>query len=185
VKPGSFQEKILIGKLRLKDKTAFEQLYDLYIDKIYRFIYFKVSNVSDAEDLTSQTFLKIWQLVLEGKIKGGQSFQAFLYKVARNIVIDSYRISRKREGTVSLDEAMNIADAHTVEQEVGEKMEKEEIEARLKKLKREYQEVIILHYLNELSIKEIADILDKKKGNIRVMIHRALKALKDENLNLE
>ncbi len=182
MKPGSLKEKILIGKLRLKDKEAFSELYDLYIDKIYRFIYFKVSNRADAEDLTSQTFLKIWQLALEGKIRLGESFQAFLYQVARNIVIDSYRYRKKTAGTVSIDDAVNVIDgAKTAEEQIAQNQENQEIKARLKKLKREYQEVIILHYLNELSIKEIADILSKKKGSVRVTLHRALKALKESS----
>jgi len=181
VKPGSFQEKILIGKLKLKDKEAFGELYDLYLDKIYRFVYFKVSSVPEAEDLTSQIFLKIWQLSLEGKIKVGQSFQAFLYKIARNIVIDYYRSSRNKVQSVSLDQVAEITDDKVVnqEQEMEREIEKEDLEKKLKKLKSEYQEIIILHYLNELSIKEIADILNKKKGNVRVILHRALKALKE------
>ncbi|MFA5318538.1 MAG: RNA polymerase sigma factor [Patescibacteria group bacterium] len=181
VKPGSFQEKILIGKLKLKDKEAFSKIYDLYLDKIYRFVYFKVSSVPEAEDLTSQIFLKIWQLSLEDKIKTEKSFQAFLYKVARNTVIDYYRDSRNRKQTIPLEEAANTPDEKTAAQDrdMDRKIEKEELAEKIKKLKSEYQEIIILHYLNELSIKEIADILKKRKGNVRVMLHRALKALKE------
>ena len=181
VKPGSFQERILIRKLKLKDKEAFAELYDLYLDKIYRFVYFKVSNISEAEDLTSQIFLKVWQLTLEGKIKTELSFQSFLYKVARNIVIDYYRSSKNKLQPVSLDEAIDIPDTKIISQEqaVEKEIDKKEIEKKLKKLKSEYQEIIILHYLNELSIKEIAGILNKKKGNVRVILQRALAALKE------
>jgi len=180
LKSGSLQEKILVGRLKLKDKESFSHLYDFYLDKIYRFIYFKVTSVSEAEDLTSQTFLKIWQLALEGKIKVNESFQSLLYKVARNLVIDYYRSSNREKNKISLEEAAHIAeaDAH-LDQAADVKIEMEIIGRRLKKLKSEYQEIIILHFINELTIKEIANILEKKRGNIRVTLHRALKALRD------
>ena len=138
LKSGSLQEKILVGRLKLKDKEAFSHLYDFYLDKIYRFIYFKVTSVSEAEDLTSQTFLKIWQLALEGKIKVNESFQSLLYKVARNLVIDYYRSSNREKNKISLEEATHIAeaDAH-LDQAADVKIEMEIIGRRLKKLKSE------------------------------------------------
>lgn len=177
----NFQEKILIGRLKLKDKEAFGQLYDIYIDRIYRFIYFKVSKKEEAEDLTSQVFLKIWQHALEGKIKLGVSFQALLYKTARNLIIDYYRHA---QGIYSLEEGeekgQEIADeSEDTEKKIDEATELENIEEKLKTLKSEYQEIIVLHYINELSVKEIADILNKKSGAVRVTLHRALKTLKN------
>lgn len=183
LKPGSFQEKILVGKLKSKNKEAFGKLYDIYVDKIYRFIYFKVSRVEATEDLTSQTFLKIWQFALEDKIRTEKSFQSFLYKTARNVVIDYYRKSNKDKDLVSLDEAIDVPgdeDSEVLEQEVDAKIEMKEVEEKLKKLKSEYQEIIVLYYINELSIKELAEVLNKKKGNVRVILHRAIKALKDK-----
>lgn len=181
LKLGSLQEKILIGRLKLKDKEAFSKLYDFYLDRIYRFIYFKVASGDEAEDLTSQTFLKIWQLALEGRVKVNESFQSLLYKVARNLVIDYYRRSNKEKGKVSLTEAAHIVAERDAgaEQTTDVKIEMEKIEQRLKKLKSEYQEIIVLHFINELTIKEIANALEKKRGNVRVTLHRALKALKD------
>ncbi len=180
----NFQEKILIARLKLKDRESFAKLYDIYIDKIYRFIYFKVSKKEDAEDLSSQVFLKIWQYALENKIKIGGSFQALLYKTARNLVIDHYR-KDKGPCEFSIEEkkekGWEIADnSIDSEKNINQSIEIKKIEERLKSLKSEYQEVIILHYINELSIKEIADILEKNKGAVRVTIHRALKALKEK-----
>ncbi len=180
LKLGNLQEKVLIGRLKLKDKEAFSQLYDYYLNKIYRFIYFKVASSTEAEDLAAQTFLKIWQLALEEKIKVGGSFQSLLYKVARNLVIDYYRSSSRTKNKISLEEAAQIAAVNApLDQATDVKIAMEKIEQRLKKLKSEYQEIIVLHFINELTIKEIANILEKKRGNVRVMLHRALKALKD------
>jgi len=179
-----FKEKILVGRLKLKDKEAFSQLYDIYIDKLYRFIYFKVSNIQEAEDLTSQTFLKIWQCALEGKIKIGGSFQAFLYKTSRNLIIDYYRRNLGKE-SYSIEEGrergLDIVDkSKQIEKEIENKLETEKIEQKIKNLKSEYQEVIVLYYLNELSIPEIAEVLNKKSGAVRVLLHRAIKSLKEE-----
>jgi len=179
IKPGSLQEKILVGKLILKDKEAFSQLYDLYLNKIYRFIYFKVPTVSETEDLTAQTFLKIWQSVLGHKIKLNESFQSYIYKIARNLVIDYYRSQNKEKGNVALEEAVNIARTEILERQTDAKMEMERIALQLKQLKSEYREIIVMHFIDELTVKEIAAVLEKKRGHIRVMIHRALKALKD------
>ena len=179
IKPGSLQEKILISKLNFKNKDAFSAIYDLYLDKIYRFIYFKVPTVAEAEDLTSQVFLKIWQLAITGRIKVGESFQSLIYKVARNLVIDHYRASARDKNTVSLDEAINVARNETLENKIDAKLELEQVGQKLRKLKNEYREVIIMHFVDELTIKEIAGILEKKRGNVRVTLHRALKALKE------
>ena len=176
MKTGSFQEKLLIAKLRMRDKEAFAQLYDNYIDRIYRFIYFKVSNKETAEDLTSQTFLKVWQYALDGNIKLGKSLQAFLYTAARNTVIDYYRQNKNKE--ISLDESEDISVENNIEQSIDQDLQVDEVSKKLKNLKNEYQEIIILYYINELSIKEIASVLNKKKGTIRVTLHRALKALR-------
>jgi RNA polymerase sigma-70 factor (ECF subfamily) len=181
IKPGGLQEKILVGKLNLKDKDAFSALYDLYLDKIYRFIYFKVPTVAEAEDLTSQVFLKVWQMALNERIKISESFQSLIYKIARNLVIDHYRSSSsaREKNTVSLDEAINVARNEALENKIDVRLEMEQIGHKLRKLKSEYQEVITMHFIDELTIKEIANILDKKRGNVRVTIHRALKALKE------
>jgi len=178
----NFREKVLIGRLKLKDKDAFAELYDFYIDRIYRFIYFKVSNKEEAEDLTAQVFLKIWQFSLEGKIKIQESFQALLYKAARNTVIDYYRSNiNKRKSDINLESAEKlISPENGMEKQLHKQMEMEKLISCIKKLKTEYQEVIILHYINELSIAEIADILDKKRGTVRVGLHRAINALKNQ-----
>lgn len=179
LKPGSLREQILVARLNNKEAEAFEILYDAYSERLYRFIYFKVTNRQEAEDLSSQTFLKIWQYALEGKLKTKESFQAFIYKVARNTVIDHYRASQKKKKDVSLDAAATVADQHSPADVMDTTLAMSRVEEKLRSLKSEYQEVLVLHYLNELSIHEIASIVDKKKGAVRVLLHRALKALKD------
>ena len=185
------EEKILYSRIKNKDRQAFVKAYDLYVDQIYRFIYFKVGNKEEAEDLSSAVFLKIWSYLQENNIIDSKTLRSLLYKIARNIIIDHYRKINQREN-VSLDKTMEQGGLIDVKQDIAQRAEVMSdlmvIETKLPELKEEYREVIIMRYINELSIKEIAEILDKSKGNVRVLIYRALSTLKelmnqDENKN--
>ena len=175
----SLQEKFLIYKVRQnKDADAYGQLYDFYVDRIFRFILFKVASQEIAEDLTSEVFLKTWEYINKTN-KKIENFNALIYRVARNTVIDHYRTGR-REVTLSDEDYMQrIKDKRDIEHETNVKIEMRNIETHLSKLKDDYREVLILKHVEEFSISEIADITRKSKGNIRVLIHRATKALKD------
>jgi len=174
-------DKILYFRMKQKNKDAFIKGYDLYLDDIYRFIYFKVGNKEEAEDLTSSVFLKTWNYIQSNDLKSFKTFRALLYKIARNAVIDHYRVTSKKQN-ISYDgeEGFDIADdKKDYLQDMETKNDYDDITKHMMGLKDEYREIIILKYLNELSISEIAEVLDKKKGNVRVLIHRAEKALKD------
>src|SRR3989338_7108037 len=99
---GKIEEKILFYKIKKNDKQAFVKAYDLYIDQLYRFIYFKVGSREEAEDLCSAVFLKTWNYILENSLKERKTLKALLYKIARNLIIDHYRKNKDRK-TVSLD----------------------------------------------------------------------------------
>lgn len=172
-------EKVLLYKIKKGDADAFAKVYDIYNEKVYRFIYLKVSTIQDAEDLTAETFLKVWQYIRDNKpIK---NLQAFLYQVARNSVIDLYR-KRGSNPTESLDEH-EVVIADRVDLSLEEKMtlrsEMEQVEKALRQLKEAYREIIVLHYLNELSLAEVGQVIEKSPGATRVLLHRALKALKE------
>src|SRR6056297_3032720 len=92
------KEKILLNQIKRGDEHAFGELYDKYKDDIYRFVYFKVSSEEKAHDLVNEAFLKIYDYLKKGK--DIRNFRAFLYKIARNIVIDFYRT---RKENISLD----------------------------------------------------------------------------------
>lgn len=160
------------------DREVFIKAYDLYVDQIYRFIYFKVGNREDAEDLSSAVFLKSWNHIKENTLTSFKSLRPLFYKIARNCVIDHYRTNHSINNH-SLSQEIEIADE---ENDLAGKMEKNwdltVLETKLPELKDEYREIIILRFINDLSISEIAEILDKSKGNVRVMIYRALNALK-------
>lgn len=178
----SLKEKYLIFRAKNKDPEAFARLYDLYAERLYRFIYFKVSGEEEAQDITSEVFLKTWQYILDGK--DIENLNALFYKIARNLVIDHYRKTAQRK-EASLDETIATEDLGggvgddrmAVAIERGIDIQK--ITEQVRDLKDEYREVVVLRYMNELSIAEISAIIGKKPSAVRVLIYRALQTLKE------
>ena len=171
------REKELLLKVASGDKEAFGQLYDFYAPKIFRFVRLKVGSQVLAEDLTSESFLRIWEyLKKEGK-EIEESFQALLYKIARNLLVDHYKRKSSQEILLG-DDFRDFLLKQPAKDEIVLKESAEEIHKAIVQIKDEYQNVIIWYYIDELSVPEIAKIMDKSQGAIRVLIHRALKALK-------
>ena len=177
----TIQEKLLLSQIKHKDTDAFAKMYDAYSESIYRFIYFKVPTTEIAEDLTSEVFLKAWAYLTNKEKKNIVHIRAFLYTTARNQVTDYYR-KRSSAKDVSLESmnAENQTDIATEELHLtfhtnpGGSLQK-----YVRRLKEEYQEVILMRFVEELSIGEIAKSTNKTRGNVRVIIHRALKALRE------
>lgn len=171
------REKELLLKVASGDKEAFGQLYDFYAPKIFRFVRLKVGSQVLAEDLTSESFLRIWEYLKKEEKEIEESFQALLYKIARNLLVDHYK--RKSSQEILLDDDFkDFLLKQPARDEIRSKESAEEIHKALVQVKDEYQNVIIWYYIDELSVPEIAKIMDKSQGAIRVLIHRALKALK-------
>lgn len=160
-------------------KEQFSLIYDQYIGKIYRFVYLKVSSQETAEDITSKVFTKAWEAFLHehANIKNQN---AFLYKIAQNSVIDYYR-ERDRRPTVSTDSIAPMVDTRTdIHQKAVLNADMDTMKVALAKIKKEYQDVIIWYYLEDMPAEEIAMLLGRPAGTVRVMIHRALEMLKNE-----
>lgn len=169
------QDKLFYFKAKQGDAEAFTSFFDKYSKKIYRFIYFKISNKELAEDLASQCFLKAWEQIARGqRIK---NFQSWLYRIARNLVVDYYRNREKEE----LRLIYQLEEAGTEDKfNPDENLDREQLEKLLFLLKSEIREIVVLRFIEQLSIKEIAKIVDKSAANIRVIIHRALKELQEK-----
>lgn len=160
-------------------KEQFSKIYDQYIDSIYRFIFIKVDSSQTAEDICSETFARGWRIFSrkKGRIK---NFRAFLYKVAHNLVVDFYR-KKNKINVVSVDDSKELSDpALTVDHKSLVNSDIEDIRKALSTLNDTYQNVIIWRYLDEMSISEIATLLHRREGTVRVLLSRALKALKSQ-----
>jgi RNA polymerase sigma-70 factor (ECF subfamily) len=158
-------------------RKEFSKIYDKWVNKIYRFIFLKVSSQEVAQDLCSQTFLRGWESYKANpKI---DNVSAFLYRIARNLVIDYYR-QKGRMQFVSPDEVVIADESSDLVEEAAFNSDLGQVKAVLADLREDYQNVIIWRYLDDLSIPEIAKLSDKTEDAVRVSLHRALKVLKAE-----
>jgi RNA polymerase sigma-70 factor (ECF subfamily) len=165
------------------DSSAFGALYDQYQPAIYRFVVVKVGSREEAEDITHHVFLSAWQKMPAYKHRG-HPFSSWLYQIARNMVIDHYR---SKKGDVSLDKIdpeSSIIPA-VAQSDLSIKLQLERVHVAIKELKPDYQDVIILRFIEDLPLKETAAILKKSEGAVKLVQHRAIRELKkklgDEN----
>ncbi len=165
----------LLAKAKKGDQAAFGQLYNQYFEKIYRFIYYRVGHKEIAEDLAEDVFLKVLSKI--SSVNEDSSFEAWLYQIARNQVIDYYR---EKKLTVSLDGLENTLEYETNIIDIINLKEQQKIFLRLlKELNTEQQIILKLKFLEEFTNQEIAEQLHKSEGTIRVIQHRAIAKLKE------
>ncbi len=177
-----FKNKQILSRLKNRDKQAFIKIYDENVAEIHRFVYFKIGKREEANDLTSIIFLKTWNYIQNKTLEDAKTLRSLLYKIARTSIIDYYRETGNKI-TVSLDNEERPIDVIDEAQSPSERLDQEAnlslIKKLMPKLKEEYRELIIMKFINDLSIEEIADISGKSNGSIRVTLHRALSALKE------
>ncbi len=153
---------------------------------IYRYIAFKVRTTTEAEDLTAEVFLKTWEYV-QRREKKIDNFRAFLYNIARNAVVDYYRKQSKQDILRDHEEMANIP--APAEKQIATLVEHssdmQTIEQALRGIKDEYREILILRYIEEYSVLDIAAIMNKSRGAVRVSLHRAVNALRQQVKKLE
>ena len=159
-------------------RKTYSDIYDKHVDKIYRFVALKVKSQEIAEDLTSEVFLRGWESFKEKKDKI-ENVQAFLYQIARNLIVDHYRGNAKAQ-LVSVEYASITDTSQDLEEKALIRSDLDQVKVALANIKEDYREVIIWYYLDELKAPEIAKILNKSEPTVRVLIHRALNALKLE-----
>jgi len=168
------KEQFLLYRLRVyKDPRAFAQIFHKHKPPVYRYLSTKLPSRQDAEDALSTTFLRLWNYTTTAQV---DHVGSLAITIARGVVADFYR-SRKKE--TSLDESnKEVADTTNTEEELMVRSDISLVKKILPKLKSEYQEIVILRYLEGLSTKEVAHYLEKSESAIRVGLHRALKELR-------
>ncbi|RJQ28901.1 sigma-70 family RNA polymerase sigma factor [Candidatus Parcubacteria bacterium] len=156
--------------------SAFGSLYDHYQPKIYRFVLIKVGRREEAEDLTHQVFLHAWQNIRTYEHLGFP-FSSWLYQIARNQVVDHYRTKRNEANIDQVAEELIVSSSLQLDTELN--LELDRVRKAIQKLKPEYQDVIVMRFVEDLSIKEVAVALGKSEGAVKLMQHRALKELRN------
>ena len=176
-------EAELIARART-DKEAFGELYELYVERIYNYVYYRVGNEADAEDLTSKIFYRAMQHISRYEDKG-VPFSAWLYRIARNLVANWYR-DQSRRTIISLDDIAQWQFSGEGPELSAEWEENQEaLLAAIRRLPAERQEMLILKFVDRQSNADIGRIMGRSEGAIKSLYHRTLLSLREELTQME
>jgi RNA polymerase sigma-70 factor (ECF subfamily) len=157
------------------DQKAFGVIYDYYSQRLYSFIFYRVGHKEIAEDILSDTFFKAWKGI--GTIEVVETFAGWLYRIAKNNIIDYYRI---KESTVDLAQVEEfLRDESDPVDNLNLSFDQKQLVELIQTLPQDQQHVVRYRFFEDMSISEISQILDKSEGAIRVIQHRALNKLSE------
>jgi RNA polymerase sigma-70 factor (ECF subfamily) len=169
----------LVDLAREGDREAFGELYERYIEKIYNYVYYRTGNHHDAEDLTARVFTRAMHHI-DTYTERGVPFQAWLYRIAHNLVANWHR-DRGRRKIISLDEFIAASlKSDAPDQQAEDNEERERLLAAIRRLPAERQQLLILKFVEHLSNAEIGDIMQRTEGAVKSLYHRTLLSLRDE-----
>jgi RNA polymerase sigma-70 factor, ECF subfamily len=168
----------LVTLAQAGDGEAFGQLYDRYVDSVYRFIYYRVNDRALAEDFTSETFLRALRRI--GSITyQGRDIGAWFVTIARNIVLDHMKSARHRLEVTTADTLEGDDRAPSPEAAVIEALTNERLMAAVDQLGEEQRECVMLRFIQGFSVSETASVMGKNDGAIKALQHRAVRKLAD------
>ena len=169
------QEDQLVERAK-RDADAFGELYDHYFGQIYRFVYSRMRDQDGAEDVTSEVFFKALRAI--GKYKpSGHPFSAWLYQIAVNAIADHYRAKKP---TSDIDDAIGVVDhARPVDEDVADRQEASRIWAAINTLPDQQRTAVTLKLGEDLKLAQIASVMGKSEGAIKLLVHRGMIGLRD------
>jgi RNA polymerase sigma-70 factor (ECF subfamily) len=167
-------ESVLLERAREYDAQALAEIYDRYAESIYRYAYRYVGDANLAEDLTSEVFLKLLQ-VLGTRRAPRKQLQGWLYRVARNLAVDWFR-KQAKGASVSLNEELT-PDGDSIVARLEQKQLHQDLREAISELTPEQQQVIVLRFGEGRKLKEIGRLLGKSEGSIKLMQYRAVRRL--------
>ena len=164
----------LVEKAIGGDADAFGNIYDVFIDRVYQYVYYRVRNKDDAEDITQQVFVRAWKAIKRYKITS-KPFIAWLLRISQNLINDFYRT---RKVTMYIDYEFEIPGTEIGPEKQAElRYDQKELRRIIYRLPEEQQQVIMMKFIEGFSYPEIAASLRKSEGAVRVIQHRALKKM--------
>ena len=155
------------------DQNEFIGAYDAFGDAIFRFIYFRVHDREQAKDILQETFVHTWEYTLRGKRI--ENIRAFLYRVARNLIIDDSR--RKKAFSLDAMQDQGFDPPEDSRERIMRGIEERALLRFLDAIDEQYREVIVMRYVDDLGPKEIAQILGETENAVSVRIHRGIERL--------
>lgn len=162
----------LVEQARTKDTKSVATLCETFYPKVYRYVYYRVNRIEDAEDLTNETCLKAVGALQQQM----GSFHAWIFRIASNLVTDFYRRRSVRQSVESV--GASIETVHSNGDQADATVEREELKRALLQLTDEQQQVMVLKFIEGYETDEIAEMLEKNTGAIRAIQFRALTALR-------
>ena len=175
----SLSDTELVERAKAGDKDAFGELYERYLEKIYNYVYYRTGNHHDAEDLTARVFFRALAHIHNYKERG-VPFQAWLYRIAHNLVANWHRDSGRRK-IIPLDDfvATNLR-SESPDRYAEDKHERDALLRAIRRLPEDRQQLLLLKFIDGLSNAEIGEAMDRTEGAIKSLYHRTLLALRDE-----
>ncbi|MCY4063573.1 MAG: sigma-70 family RNA polymerase sigma factor [Chloroflexi bacterium] len=170
--------------LAKEDKAAFGELYERYLPKIYSYVYYRTGNVHDAEDLTAKVFFRALSHI-SNYVEKGVPFQAWLYRIAHNLVANWHRDQGRRK-IIALDEYV----AYPLKTEAPDRLAEEQEERTqlleaVRGLPEDRQQLLLLKFVDQMSNAEIGAIMGRTEGAIKSLYHRTLLALREEMVAIQ
>lgn len=166
----------LILALKGGESAAFGELYDRYVGKIYRFVYYKTFVKETAEDITSDVFHKAFERIASFNPEKG-NFSQWIYRIARNAVIDHYRTQKKN---VPIEDVFDIGENDRTIEEHDVLLTMTHVRTYLEKLSPKQREIITLRIWEEKSYREIAEIVEGTEDSVKMAFSRAMKDLREK-----
>lgn len=158
------------------DPEAFGQLYDEYVSQIFRYVYYKVGNYADAQDLTGQTFLRAFENIQSYELRD-VAFSSWLYRIAHNLVVDFFRKESKRNDVPIEGHSLGMSETGNPADELMASHESQQLYNALSRLTNNQREVIVLKFIDNLSNWQVAEIMAISVGAVKSAQKRALIAL--------
>lgn len=171
-------EEALVERAK-KDPAAFGILYEMYVRKIYKYIYYRTGDHHDAEDLTARTFYRALNN-MDGYVNRGLPFSAWLYRIAHNLVANWHR-DRNRRQVVPFEELVLVSRGKADPlQMIEANEEKDTLLRAIRHLPDDRQQLLILKFVEKMSNAEIGQAMGRSEGAIKSLYHRTLIALRKE-----
>ena len=166
----------LVARAREGDTRAFGRLYDTYADRVYAFVRARTASSHDAEDITATVFLKAWEAIGSYDDRG-VPFAAWLFRIARNAVVDEYRRGARRPTVSDAEEFAEVPASVSVDVTVFERVDADRVRKAVGRLTEEQSAVLVLRFWWDMSLKDTADALGKNENAIKALQHRAMRSL--------
>src|SRR5919198_299401 len=180
-KPAREQQKrvrALVDRAQRGDRDALEELYLIHFDRIYSYLHMSVGNRHDAEDLTTQTFLKMLEAIGRFRWRAAP-FSAWLFRIAHNLAMDHFRAAKRTQPEEEVPEPPDSEEA-SAEEEAMHAIGRQSMLELIENLSREQQQVLTLKFVFNFPNAEVATILGKTEGAIKSLQHRALVSLQKQ-----